>query len=156
MTVTTQEELPPPVAYISGNGDGRLVWAERVQSKAKHLFEPLYTAEQLRQCIATLRAENERVAGERDRWREDSMRQAATINRLAAAADDRNKFDEINNRVHQADIVASQSQAAAMAGLLEEACNISKSRSIPPFIIKAWADWLLDVRAALAVWKGNT
>jgi hypothetical protein len=61
MNDTTQEELPPPVAYISGNGDGRLVWAERVQSKAKHLFEPLYTAEQVRQCIATLKAENEKL-----------------------------------------------------------------------------------------------
>ena len=33
-----------PVAYISGNGSGRLVWPDRVQSKAKHLFQPLYAA----------------------------------------------------------------------------------------------------------------
>ena len=41
---------------------------------------------------AEMRA-REAAERERDRWQEDSMRQAHTINRMAAAAEDRNEVD---------------------------------------------------------------
>jgi len=49
------------------------------------------------QAIAALTAEVER-------WKEDSMRQAATINRLAAAAEDRNEVDKNREKMHAEDL----------------------------------------------------
>jgi hypothetical protein len=41
---------------------------------------------------------------ERDRWQEDSMRQAATINRMSAAAEDRNEVDQLRHAEHEKEL----------------------------------------------------
>ena len=46
-----------------------------------------------RTALAEMTRRAEAAERERDRWQEDSMRQAQTINRMAAAAEDRNEVD---------------------------------------------------------------
>lgn len=41
---------------------------------------------------------------DRDRWMEDAMGKASTINRLTAATEDRNEVDEIREKHHQEDL----------------------------------------------------
>jgi urease accessory protein UreF len=59
---------------------------------------------------AILTAELERVTAERDRWMEDSMRQTHTINRLAAAIEDRNKVDAIRHADYVATLAAAEAE----------------------------------------------
>lgn len=58
------------------------------------------------------------IEADRDRWREDSMRQAETIKRMAEAAEDRNKVDAIRAKIHEAELVALKSEAERIMGEL--------------------------------------
>jgi hypothetical protein len=60
---------------------------------------------------------------ERDRWQEDSMRQAATINRISAAAEDRNEVDQLRHAEHEKYIAAAQAQIAQLREGLVEVCR---------------------------------
>lgn len=48
---------------------------------------------------------------ERDRWQEDSQRQAATIARLAKAAEDRNEVDAARHKMHEDELHAAREEA---------------------------------------------
>ncbi len=63
---------------------------------------------------AELKEQLTRIQSDRDRWQEDSMRQAATINRLAAAAEDRNRVDESRELLHQSELTAALARAEAL------------------------------------------
>lgn len=56
------------------------------------------------------------------RWREDSLRQAATIQRLGAAAEDRNEVDAARARAHLSDLAALEAERDA-AGELARKLN---------------------------------
>jgi hypothetical protein len=92
------------------------------------------TAEQLKAAVLRTevnelrreRAFNERLARdlaamtkERDRWQEDSMRQAATINRMSAATEDRNEVDQFRHAEHEKELAAAQVQIAQLREALE-------------------------------------
>ena len=52
------------------------------------------------------------LTAERDRWQQDSMTQAATINRMAAAAEDRNAVDQAREQLHAEDLAAQAAEIA--------------------------------------------
>jgi cell division septum initiation protein DivIVA len=129
MTDTTQEELPPlPV------GAG--------------FYLDEYSQEQMqdyaRQCIATLKAENEKLRAELATHQESSFHPDWSMLEATRSS----------LREHMAAWQAAQSQAAAMAGLLEEARNLA----VKTMNLTAKKDWdaLTDrIDAALAAWKGK-
>jgi hypothetical protein len=56
------------------------------------------------QELESLRAQVAALTEERDRWQEDSMRQAATINRMFAATEDRNEVDRLRHAEHEKEL----------------------------------------------------
>ena len=66
-------------------------------------------------AIAQLKTENAALRAEVARWQEDSMRQAATINRMAAAAEDRNKVDAVREAFHQSELASLKAAAVPHA-----------------------------------------
>jgi predicted nucleic acid-binding Zn-ribbon protein len=62
--------------------------------------------ESLRAQVAALKDQLATMTKERDRWQEDSMRQAATINRMSAATEDRNEVDQLRHAEHEKELAA--------------------------------------------------
>jgi hypothetical protein len=98
-----------------------------------------FTAERTRREALEARIRDyDALVADRDRWQEDSMRQAATINRLAAAAEDRNEVDAKRRELHEADLRALTAERtrreALEAALRSMPCGcITNGRStIPP------------------------
>lgn len=86
----------------------------------------------LKTALAASQARVAELEAERDRWREDSMRQADTINRLAAAAEDRNQVDAEREKLHRAELEFSQTRKEGDASCVQSAEAITASVSIAP------------------------
>ena len=68
-------------------------------------------------CVTV--AEIERLRKERDHWQQDSIEQAKAINRLAKAAEDRNKVDASREQWHAEQLAASAAREAALVRTLK-------------------------------------
>jgi TPP-dependent trihydroxycyclohexane-1,2-dione (THcHDO) dehydratase len=75
------------------------------------------------QELESLRAQVAALTNERDRWREDSMRQAATINRMSAAAEDRDEVDQLRHAEHEKELAAAQAHIAQLRESLLVVCG---------------------------------
>ena len=154
MNDTTQEELPPLPTPRGFHGN---------------LALPFWTAYELeayaRQCIATLKAENARLVADLEDTLQEALRNAAWAQNwkliAGAGTDDAKQILEYLRRSE-----AAQSQAAAMARLLEEAQNCIHSagqflkrhpatvKELMPFVEETENMWE-RINAALATWKGS-
>jgi chromosome segregation ATPase len=101
-------------------------WERRAESA-----ESALTAERTRREGLEARIRDyDALAADRDRWQEDSMRQAATINRLAAAAEDRNEVDAKRRELHEADLralAAERTRREAIEAALNDAIECVES-----------------------------
>jgi cell division septum initiation protein DivIVA len=129
MTDTTQDlpPLPPPDASpVTGSIVYHTYSAGTMQAYA-------------RQCIATLKAENEKLLAELATHQESSFHPDWSMLEATRSS----------LRVHMAALKAAQSQAAAMAGLLEDASDFIKRKHGGSTAATDSYD------AALAAWKGK-
>ena len=78
-----------------------------------------------------MRQRAEGAERDRDRWQQDSMRQAATINRLAAAAEDRNEVDLHRQAWTEARIAALEAALRRIAG---QHCALVAGSCKPPYL----------------------
>ena len=80
---------------------------------------PDWVCEQIAQELDERNAKITALTLERDRWQEDSMRQAATINRMFAATEDRNEVDQLRHAEHEKELAAAQAANARLWEALE-------------------------------------
>jgi hypothetical protein len=76
-----------------------------------------------------------------DRWKEDSQRQAKTIQRMYGAAIDRNTVDEAREKAHQQDL--AEARAAAIADAFRMLCLFAMDgNGVTPETISKFKDFI--------------
>lgn len=110
-------------------------WAQLLREALKELAEErekLSYAQQSaslkqdRSELSTERGARESLVLERDRWQEDSLRQAKTIDRLGKAAEDRNEVDAAREKLHSEEISDLRQKLAQVEREKEHALQLLK------------------------------
>jgi hypothetical protein len=104
--------------------------------------------------ITSLRAQLEDAQKERDRWKEDSHRQAQTIQRMATACEDRNIVDAHRDVLHKTDLAERDTALRTLKEGIEKLASEGREM-IQYFDIDAvsqarMSEWIEDLRALLA------